>query len=255
MTYTNTWNAAFEASPADGDSISEGAERIRDTRIAIQERMAHDHYFDKAGTDADHGEHLLITFHEQSAPGSPGADKAYLYTKDIDSKVELHYKDEDDNVVPITKAGVVMGIAANTIMLFDHDTARAGWTLLTGVDDTLPIISKGSAAGGEAGGANLSGGTWTQPDHTHDMSDHVHMVFEVQGSSSTLHRYDSSGTSVNITVDDAISAYNIQITNGGDKMLNSHCYSRKPNPTDTAGGATANTWRPKGRVFTRQQKD
>ena len=52
MAYAYTWNAAFEADPADGDDASGGALDIRQTKAAIRERMAKDHYMDVAGTDA-----------------------------------------------------------------------------------------------------------------------------------------------------------------------------------------------------------
>ena len=60
MAYTDTWNAAFEALPADANDIDEGADRIRDSKLAIRERMEKDHYMAIAGTDADHGEHKWV---------------------------------------------------------------------------------------------------------------------------------------------------------------------------------------------------
>jgi len=77
MAYTDTWNAAFEALPADVDNISEGADRIRDLKLAVRERLAKDHYFDVAGTDADHGEHVKVTLRTGSAPTN-AANKGML---------------------------------------------------------------------------------------------------------------------------------------------------------------------------------
>ena len=62
MAFTRTWNAAYEADPADSDDAAQGANRIRDMRTDIRERIANDHYMDIAGTDADHGEHEKVTF-------------------------------------------------------------------------------------------------------------------------------------------------------------------------------------------------
>ena len=106
MAYTNTWNAAFEALPADSDSISAGADRIRDLKNAIRERMEKDHYFDETGTDADHGEHIKVTLRVGAAP-TKAADKGMLYAKDMLTKAELFYRDEDGDEVQITDGGAL----------------------------------------------------------------------------------------------------------------------------------------------------
>ena len=82
MAYTRTWNAANEASPADSDSVSAGAAKIRNFKVDIRERMAKDHYMDVAGTDADHGEHSQATFREQAADPTQVTAKTFLYRKD-----------------------------------------------------------------------------------------------------------------------------------------------------------------------------
>lgn len=169
MAYTHTWNAAFEALPADSENISQGADRIRDLKNAIRERMESDHYWDEAGTDADHGEHLTITLREQASVSSPGTGKAYLYAKTVSGKPELVYKDEDDNEIQLTSAGAspAVSIPSGTTMLFYEDTAPTGWTIDDTLDDKLVFVTKGSAAGGETGGGAHASGTWTQPNHTH----------------------------------------------------------------------------------------
>lgn len=106
MANTDTWNAAFEASPADTDPISEGAERIRDLKVAVQERLSVDHYWDKAGTDTAHGEHNKITLRTGAAP-SVEADKCYLYAKDVSGKAELHFRDEDGDEIQFTSGGAI----------------------------------------------------------------------------------------------------------------------------------------------------
>jgi hypothetical protein len=53
-----SWTNAFEASPADSDDASEGAERIRELKVGIQERIVHEHDFDtSSGAVANHGWH------------------------------------------------------------------------------------------------------------------------------------------------------------------------------------------------------
>lgn len=76
------------------------------------------------------------------------------------------------------------GIPSGSKMIFYQDTAPAGWTIQNTLDDRLIYVSKGSAAGGEEGGGELSGtvvssGTWTQPDHTlviAEMPSHSHNI-------------------------------------------------------------------------------
>ena len=83
MAYTRTWNAANEASPADSDDRSAGAEKIRHLKVDIRERMEKDHYMAIAGTDADHGEHKQVTLRSAAAP-TYQASKVIVYAKDVD---------------------------------------------------------------------------------------------------------------------------------------------------------------------------
>jgi hypothetical protein len=107
MAYTDTWNAAFEASPADIDNISEGAERIRDTKLGVRERLSKDHYMDIAGTDADHGEHSKCTLRKQTSKPTAEADKGYIYTKIIGPHVELFYENEAGTEIQLTVLGAL----------------------------------------------------------------------------------------------------------------------------------------------------
>jgi hypothetical protein len=107
MAHSNTWNAAYESSPADSDAVSEGAGKIRGVKLDVRERIAKDHYMDVAGTDADHGEHSQVTFQAPMATPSNVANKGFLYTKDVSSKAELHFLDEDDNEIQMTNAGAM----------------------------------------------------------------------------------------------------------------------------------------------------
>ena len=59
-------------------------------------------------------------------------------------------------------------------MLFYQDAAPLSWTLLNTLDDKVVYVTKGSAAGGQTGGAVHSAGTWTQPGHTHTGGSHTH---------------------------------------------------------------------------------
>lgn len=176
MAHSNTWNAAYEASPADSDNVSEGAGKIRGTRLDIRERVAKDHYMDIAGTDADHGEHQKITFHApETSPGNPGADKAFMYTKDVNSKAELHFKDEDNNEIQLTTAGILADrdVPAGEIILFEKDTVVTGYTLQTDYNDMSVFITKGSVAGGRYGGVSWYIGNRSTGNADTDLTDHL----------------------------------------------------------------------------------
>ena len=116
MAFTDTWNASFEAAPADVDDIGDGASEIRELKLALRERLQADHYHAIAGVDADHGEHKKITLHAPIAKPSSVVNKAFIYGKDVNSKIELHYLDEDDNEIQLTSAGIL-----NPGLLLDED--------------------------------------------------------------------------------------------------------------------------------------
>lgn len=67
-----TWNTAFEASPAGGDTPTQGDDRIRDLKEATRERMEKEHFFNLAsGLPAEDGRHLsgaAIGYRQAAAP-------------------------------------------------------------------------------------------------------------------------------------------------------------------------------------------
>jgi len=143
-TFSRTWNGAYEAQPADVEAISIGASRIRNFKEDVHERMEVDHSWDG---DAEDGAHIQVTFAAPLA-GDPAnaADKGFLYTKDVSSKVELFWEDEDGNVVQLTEAGGVTTFPAGTRMLFQQTAAPTGWTKDTtaNLNDTALRIVTGS---------------------------------------------------------------------------------------------------------------
>jgi len=146
-------------------------------------------------------------------------------------------------------------VPAGEIFLFENDEAVTGYTLLTGHDNGVVYITKGSDAAGEVAGTNKSGGTWTQPTHTHDG-----IGSETGGHTLTLaeipsHRHNFTGWSVFTTV--------------GGHAGESHSGKPVQDWTNYVGGGgshrhdlsgmtsdrTSTSWRPYGRNFTRQQKN
>ena len=103
--FTRTWGAAYEATPADSDLLTEGAARIRDAKEDTQERGVVDHSW--AGDSSD-GEHKKVTFFLQTGDPATVVDKGYLYTKDVSSTIELFWKDEAGNVTQLTSGGSLL---------------------------------------------------------------------------------------------------------------------------------------------------
>lgn len=174
MVYTDTWDGTFEDNPEDSDDIGKGAEEIRDLKLALRERLEHDHYWDPAGTDADHGEHKQVTLRELAADPTNEANKGFLYTKDDSGDTELYYIDDSGNVVQITADGALKVVAATvfpagTKMYFYQDSAPTGWTYDSAVTDRCLGVKGGSAAYNVAGGNQA--GAWT---HTHGVGSHTH---------------------------------------------------------------------------------
>lgn len=176
--------------------------------------------------------------------------------------------------------GSLPSIPAGEIILFESDTAVTGYTLLTDYNDGVVYITAGSGVHEEAGGTNKTGGTWTHPNHAHtiamDGSSHVHVI---SGDGSHAHKwkegstettFDSEGAALTLT--GGVSADGITITATGGTIQNDdfwteavagHDHTGETGPGDdahnhggtTGSSATINTWRPKGRNFTRQMKN
>lgn len=185
MAFTRTWNAAYEAVPADTDDASEGAQRIRHLKADISERLDVDHSWEG---DGDDGKHKQITLLEQAAAPTNDTDTGFLYTKDVSGATELFYEDDSGNEVQLTDGGEInKSFPANTRMLFYQAAAPTYWTQVTSVNDRMLRVVSGSGGG--------SGGSWTisglsSPNHTHGFSvpEHYHSSpIAVSGAQNILY--------------------------------------------------------------------
>jgi len=150
---------------------------------------------------------------------------------------------------------------AGTKMLFYQDAAPLSWTILDTLDDKVVYVTKGSAAGGQTGGAVHSSGTWTQPAHNHTGGSHTHTgpSHTHTGPSHTHRVAGTTGTpSYHDYYDDVDPAQGSAA--GNNHTHNIDFYSQSGGTGNTgeggtgstgAGGteatganATANTWRP-----------
>ena len=99
--------------PAGAEDPKLGDNRIRELARAVAEILNVDHYIGSdggAGTGYNEdaaGEHLRVKFTAPLAADPTNAsNKAFLYTKDVSSVVELFWEDEAGNVLQLTSGGV-----------------------------------------------------------------------------------------------------------------------------------------------------
>lgn len=153
--FTDIWTTAFEAKPADTNALSEGAARMRELRLAIRERLAVDHSI--AGDSSD-GEHLKLSFFAPIVKPTSAANKGFLYMKDVSSKGELFYLDEDGNELQLTSVGklsipinsidgthIAMGSDAKGDILVYNGTDYI--RLAVGTNDQIVKAASGEASG------------------------------------------------------------------------------------------------------------
>ena len=151
-------------------------------------------------------------------------------------------------------------VPSGEIILFEKDTSVSGYTLLTTKDDMIIYITKGSVAGGEVGGTDKAGGSWSQPNHAHNFSGddggHNHKWYDAIGGSpdrswqsdgASITQFNTGGSGEPAIVTDASS----------DKIHGTDMWTQNTTAAitgTTVGGATSSSWRPQGRNFTRQQR-
>jgi hypothetical protein len=112
--------ALSEASPAGGDNIALGDNRIREYKTQVREIMEVNHDFPSSGNSATAGQHKKVTLQEQADIGSGSTGVTQLGGQTIDGKPELVYTDEDDNDIQLTKAGVIsFASTANKVALMN----------------------------------------------------------------------------------------------------------------------------------------
>ena len=111
MAHIRTWDAAYEATPPNAQLAAQGAQRIRELKIDIRERLDLDHIMDD--DDTNDGRHRWVALVEQA--GDPGnlADKGFLYTKDVGGLTELFYEDAAGTLFQITDNGKLLLLNTN----------------------------------------------------------------------------------------------------------------------------------------------
>lgn len=105
--FTRTWNGAYEASPANTQAASQGAQRMREMKIDLRERLAVDHIFGDGS--ANEGYHNVIHLPEQGSDPSGLANYGTLYSKEVSTITELFYRDSAGTITQITQNGNILG--------------------------------------------------------------------------------------------------------------------------------------------------
>ncbi len=144
--------------PPGTESPTEGDNRIRELKDALQERNDEDHYWEKVGNVVDEdnvGFHRKVTLLVSTAP-SLKADAGILYSKDVSGKAEFFYIDEDGNEVQLTDAGTPAGTTefrSGDFMTSKNTSAPSGWTDVSSTyEDKFMRITSGTPL--TAGGAD-----------------------------------------------------------------------------------------------------
>lgn len=135
MAHTRTWNAAYEADPADGDVAKEGAQRIQDLKKDLRERLAQDHSWDAANPDdTNDGFHTKVTLLEQAGNPATKADTMQVFAKEFEGITELYTKNSAGTVLQLTKAGALK--ALTTVNVWSAGNAMTPVVLTDGATVT-----------------------------------------------------------------------------------------------------------------------
>jgi hypothetical protein len=102
---SSSWS---ETSPAGGDNISAGDNKIREMKTQIREVIDVDHDFPSSGQAADVGQHKKVTLQEQADLGTGAVGATILGSQTVSGKGELVYTDEDDNDIQFTSGGKIL---------------------------------------------------------------------------------------------------------------------------------------------------
>jgi|GEM_PF-4273292 len=126
--WAGAWSYTWDiTSPAGDDDPREADDQMRLIKAGFQERFNVDHYMAASAVNvydaADTGKHRQVTFREPiTVPATVAADEAVLFTRDVAGKAELHWIDEDENLVQLTTAGG-LNVDANSVIAGDLITS------------------------------------------------------------------------------------------------------------------------------------
>lgn len=210
--FTYTWNATFLATPADTEDEALGAQRIRDTKAAVGERLAVDHSM--AGNSND-GKHVWATLENIGSTTAMVLDSGdgRLFAASVTGITELFYQDSLGHIVQLTANGSVSApitapvIPSGTNMVFVQTAVPAGWVLRTDLNDQL--LRTNHTFGGTVGGSWVISGVSTQghvltvnelPAHDHGLAGYTIVVTNAPSPVGTANPGTILGTVVGQSV-------------------------------------------------------
>jgi len=181
------WDAT---TPAGSDLLSQGDDRIRELKAALEEALSHE-LSTFPGNTPGSTPIFIPGFLRDTTANRPAGDSLVvgrLYINTTLGVIERYNGSTWDAV-----AGGV-GIQSGTTMLFYQSAAPTGWTAVAVNDKFLRVVSAGGSGGSTGGsGAKPSSTiflehTHTVASHTHDLANHTHSTpahqhdFELDGS-------------------------------------------------------------------------
>ncbi len=111
MPHTRTWDAAYETTPPNTQNVSQGAQRIRELKVDIRERLDLDHVMDD--DDTNDGRHRLVSLIEQASDPGNLANQHLIYSKDVAGVTEIFFRDDSGDIQQITNNGALLLLATN----------------------------------------------------------------------------------------------------------------------------------------------
>jgi hypothetical protein len=200
-------------------------------------------------------------------------DEGFVKLKDNweDMDTELHNARGGEATLDARLDILTTGIIAGVKMWFYANAAPTGWTIISGLTDTLLSVKGGATYTTGATGSAV--GSWTQAGHVHTMGTHTHTLSAHTHSAEHNHQwYDGSGGTDGFDIDSngieqtwaADGSTKVEIAGSTDfYTINALSVTGVPSsdttdavdPGDTNSGATANTWRPAASVGILATKD
>lgn len=165
-TFLFTWNATFLSQPSDIEDESLGAQRIRDTKSAVGERLTIDHSLAGDGND---GKHKQVTLRARASAAATTLDATdgQFFSAPVSGNTEAFFQDSSGRVIQVTKAGSLnvpapaIIIPSGTRMIFVQAAVPSGWVFVPYADDCL-IRTNSAGGGGQPGGSWTLSGLTTQ---------------------------------------------------------------------------------------------
>lgn len=220
MAFVHTWDSPFEASPPDqGENASLGAQRIRELKAAIRERLELDHSWEG---DANDGKHKWVTLINQASDPTISTGQSAVFTKTVGGSPSLYFKPQGGDTQ-------LLGFDAGTRMLFQQSSAPTGWTKSSTHDNkALRVVSGSASSGGSSTFTSMfassratsssAPGTNSAGEHSHGGStaSHTLTVAQIPSHTHEYQKYVAFATGSGYALGNYGSAASTGATGGGE---------------------------------------